>query len=570
MASQRPQRIVLIGLSGTGKSSVARLVAGRLALRLRSRPGESPSETGLGWQALDTDEMVVQAAGKSIPDIFAQEGEAAFRRREHEALREACGRRNVVIAAGGGAILSPENRSLLVDDCLLVCLDAKVETLWQRVRPSAEERPLLAGPSTSLRAEALKAEGSGQANDALGRIRDLKAFRHPFYSLADHVVPTDGRSPEEVAEEVVRAWERSRFACAVRTPGGSHGIVVGWDVLDELGALMADAGMKDAAYVVSDATVFPIYGERALASLRGAGFVADAYLVPAGEASKTLETAAAVYDWLVAHRAERRQAVVALGGGVVCNLAGFVAATFLRGVPLVHVPTSLLAMVDAAVGGKTAVNHREAKNIVGAFYQPRLVVADVATLKSLPPRELASGWAEVIKHAFIMDEELLALLEGETEAVAALEPEVTTHVVRRSMALKAAVVSEDEREETGRRTILNYGHTIGHAVEAAGEYGRFLHGEAVAVGMVGATEVGHRLGATPPALAQRQRDLLQRFGLPTEARGLDQGRVMAAMALDKKVSERAIRWVLLEDVGHPVLRSAVPLSLVQEVVAGLL
>jgi 3-dehydroquinate synthase len=312
------------------------------------------------------------------------------------------------------------------------------------------------------------------------------------------------------------------------------------------------------------------WGAAAEEALRTAGFRVAPRVVPAGETSKSLETAAAIYDWLVSQRAERGEAIVALGGGMVCDLAGFVAATFARGLPLVHVPTSLLAMVDAAIGGKVAVNHKEAKNLIGAFYQPRLVLADVSTLQSLPRRELTAGWAEVIKHALIMDEGLLRLLEQKADAVMSLEPTVTTEVISRSIALKAAVVSEDEREETGRRTILNYGHTIGHGLETAAEYAGMLHGEAVAVGMAGAARISRRLGLVSPELVERQDALIARFGLPLRASGLDPAKVVAAMALDKKIKGGAIRWVLLEGIGRPVIRHDVPPELAEEVVGELL
>jgi 3-dehydroquinate synthetase len=247
-----------------------------------------------------------------------------------------------------------------------------------------------------------------------------------------------------------------------------------------------------------------------------------------------------------------------------------VAATYARGLPLVHVPTSLLAMVDAAIGGKVAVNLPQAKNMVGTFYQPKAVVCDVSTLRTLPRRELVSGWAEAIKHALIADGLLLERFETQAEAALALEPTVATALIARSVAIKAEVVGEDEREETGRRTILNYGHTVGHALESAGEYTSFLHGEAVAVGMMAAAEIGQRMGVTPPELVQRQRRLLERFGLPTRASGVPVEAVRRAMALDKKVRAGSLRWVLLEDVGRPIIRSDVPPAVVDAVLASVL
>jgi len=568
MASARPYRIILTGFSGTGKTKVARLVA-----------------TRLGWTALETDELIVQRAGKPISHIFARDGEEHFRRLERDVLAEVCQRPRMVIGVGGGANVSAENRRIMADGGFIVSLEARPETILQRLRPQLEHdpdaRPMLAGP------------------DPLGRIRQLKALRAPFYALADHTVHTDGLSLEQVATEVVRAWRQlsavalaaegrmtaltaaptaavatpyrppADATCVVQAASATYPVFVSWGALPDLGRRLAQAGLTGRAFLIADATVPARWGLAAQEALRTAGFGVAVYPVPAGEASKSLDTAAAIYDWLVAQRAERGETIIALGGGMVCDLAGFVAATFARGLPLVHVPTSLLAMVDAAVGGKVAVDHRQAKNLIGAFYQPRLVLADVSVLQTLPPRELTAGWAEVIKHALIMDEELLRLLEDNAEAAQRLDPEVAEQIIGRSVALKAAVVSEDEREETGRRTILNYGHTIGHGLEAAADYAGLLHGEAVAVGMSGAARIAVRLGILPSAVTQRQDALLARFGLPLRAPGIDVQKVLSAMALDKKVKRGAVRWVLLEGIGRPVIRRDVPPPLAAEVVAEL-
>jgi shikimate kinase/3-dehydroquinate synthase len=567
---KRAQRIILTGFSGTGKTEVARLVAERL-----------------GWQAVDSDDTIVEAAGKPIPAIFRDDGETHFRTLEHTALRELCSQTKIVIAAGGGAVLSAENRQLMADGSFIVCLEARPETILARLRPQLDSdpvaRPLLA------------------TANPLGRIRELKSFRQPYYALADHTVHTDGLTMEQVAAEVVRAWRQlcatvlenegrvatlaaapsareadapycqpAGAACVVRTSSATYPVFVSWGALPDLGRRMADVGLAGRAYLISDSMVHARWGAAAKEALREGGLRVAWHVVPAGETSKSLETAASIYDWLVSERAERGEAIVALGGGMVCDLAGFVAATFVRGLPLVHVPTSLLAMVDAAIGGKVAVNQKEGKNLIGAFYQPRLVLADVSTLQSLPPRELTAGWAEVIKHALIMDEELLRLLEEKADAILSLEPAVTTEVISRSIALKAAVVSEDEREETGRRTILNYGHTIGHGLEAAAEYTGMLHGEAVAVGMAGAARIARRLGLLPPEVAERQDALIARFGLPLRASGVDPAKVLATTALDKKVKGGAIGWVLLEGIGRPVIRHDVPPELAEEVVRELL
>jgi 3-dehydroquinate synthase len=320
---------------------------------------------------------------------------------------------------------------------------------------------------------------------------------------------------------------------------------------------MRAAGLAGSAFVVSDDAVGGIFGDRALASLRSAGFDAHLHTFPAGEASKTLETVRGIYDWLLEHRAERRSPVVALGGGVVGDVAGFAAATYLRGVPFVQAPTSLLAMVDASIGGKVGVDHPRGKNLIGSFYAPALVVQDPSLLTKLPPRSLREGFAEVIKHGLIMDPPMLDVLEAEADALLAVQPELTTEIVARNAALKASVVSDDEREGS-RRMILNYGHTIGHAIEAVTGYARVLHGEAISVGMMAAAGIGERVRVTPPAVRKRQAALFERYGLPLTLDGIDPAAVVAATALDKKVAAGRVRWVLLEDFGRPVIRDDVP------------
>jgi len=256
---------------------------------------------------------------------------------------------------------------------------------------------------------------------------------------------------------------------------------------------------------------------------------------------------------------------------MVGDFSGFVAGTYLRGMPYVQVPTSLLAMVDASIGGKTAINHAGAKNIVGLFNQPRAVVADISTLKTLPRRALVEGMGEVIKHALIRDADMLSTLERRLDDLMALEPEFATAIIARNMAIKGDVVGQDERETGGVRELLNYGHTLGHAFEAAGGYEALLHGEAVGAGMVAAAEIGRRVGITPLALVQRQRALIERAGLPTRPpAGIDRDRVRAALKMDKKIVSGGQRWVLLEDIGRPVVRDDVPTGVVEAVLDDLL
>ena len=354
-------------------------------------------------------------------------------------------------------------------------------------------------------------------------------------------------------------------------------LAIGPGLLSQLGARMREAGLTGRVFVVSDDRVFPTYGESAIVGLQVGGFAVTSYQFPAGEPSKSLECASAIYDWLSEQRAERIDAIVALGGGVVGDIAGFVAATFLRGMPLVQVPTTVLAQIDSSIGGKVAVNHRHGKNLIGAFYPARLIVADTDTLRSLPPRELAAGWAEAIKCAMILDADLLDVLEANATAlrnpwVADADANLVPTLVERCARHKVRVVNEDERE-AGLRMILNYGHTIAQALEAALNYETLLHGEAVSIGMVGAAAMSVALGYLDADSAERQNRVLTRFGLPTRlpsngpAPSVDQ--VLDHMTRDKKSRGARIRWVLLDRIGNARLESDVPLDLVRTTVADL-
>lgn len=536
MDQRHRSNFILIGFSTTGKSRVGRMVA---------------QELGLGF--VDTDDEIVVRAGKPIDRIFEEDGEARFRELERSCLAEACAQDGVVIATGGGVPVDPRNCDLMRRRGFVVCLEATTETILRRHRSDDVARPLLDGKS-------------------LAEVAAFHEARRRYYSIAAHwTLPTDGLSQEEVAAELAQGWRRwgRDAACIVQTPSESYPVFCGWGELERLGGRMADAGLSGRATIVSDENVAALYGQQAEDALQQAGFEAGRVVVPPGEASKSLETASQIYDHLVGWRIERGQAIVALGGGMVGDLAGFVAATYLRGLPLVQGPTSLLAMVDAAVGGKVAVDHPQAKNLIGAFYQPRLVVADTSLLLTLPRRELVSGLAEVVKHGLILDASYFEFLEAEAEAILQLDRDAITEAVERSMALKAAVVSEDPHEQA-RRIILNYGHTIGHAIEAATGYGNFLHGEAVAIGIVGAAMISHRMGLIPAEAVRRQRALLQRLGLPTSCPGVEAAAILEAMTLDKKVRGKAIRWVLLEDIGRAVVRDDVPQELAEAVVAELI
>ena len=323
-----------------------------------------------------------------------------------------------------------------------------------------------------------------------------------------------------------------------------------------------------AALIVTNDRVHPLYGKALGEALAQRYLQVYTVVLPDGEEHKTWQTLNLIFDALLTHGCDRKTVLYALGGGVIGDMTGFAAACYMRGVPFVQVPTTLLAQVDSSVGGKTAINHPLGKNMIGAFYQPRLVVCDLATLATLPARELAAGLAEVIKYGPIADMELFAWLEQNMDALLARDRAALAHAVRRSCEIKAAVVGADERE-SGLRAILNFGHTFGHAIEAGMGYGVWLHGEGVAAGMVMAAELSRRLGLVDAAFVERLTRLIARAGLPTRAPVLaaqdNAGRYLELMRVDKKAEGGEIRFVLIAGPGQAIMRAA-PDALVREVI----
>ncbi len=341
----------------------------------------------------------------------------------------------------------------------------------------------------------------------------------------------------------------------VELAANAHPVHVAAGALDRLGELARAAGLKPArAALVTDSNVAPLYGDRAARALRAAGFDPAIVVVAAGEASKSLATLATVYDRLADAGLDRSSAIFALGGGVVGDLAGFAAATWMRGIAVAQIPTTLVAKVDSALGGKTGINHPSAKNLIGAFHQPRLVVADVATLATLPEREFREGLAEAIKYGAIMDAPMVAALEAAMPAILRREPATLAEIVERSLRHKAFVVQSDEREG-GLRKILNFGHTIGHALEASAGYGSLLHGEAVAIGMGAATALSRACANLPAPDATRLLGLIEAAGLATRLpagwRGAEFDR---ALKLDKKRAGAGVEFVLIDRIGHAFTR----------------
>ncbi|MDA1256868.1 MAG: 3-dehydroquinate synthase [Chloroflexi bacterium] len=361
----------------------------------------------------------------------------------------------------------------------------------------------------------------------------------------------------------------STLAAVVHTSQGDYRALAGRGLVEYLGEEARLTGLKGKAFLVADEAVFRSAVRPVQESMERSGFETHVLVLKSGEATKNLDKIRDIYGWLARLRAERQDVVLALGGGVMGDAAGFAAATYRRGVPFIQVPTTLASMVDASLGGKVAVNLPEGKNLVGAFHQPKLVLSDIDMLDTLPPREMAAGWAEAIKHGLILDPDLLSIFETEAGRLIDLSDDLTAEVIRRSVAIKAKVVSADEFETGDTRVLLNYGHTIGHALESVSEYGQFLHGEAVSIGMMGAARISRDLGLIDDELIDRQQALLERYNLPVSAPGMDVDAIFEATKSDKKSVGGAIRWVLLEGPGMTTTRRDVPDELVRAAIASL-
>lgn len=539
------ERIILIGPSGSGKTTVAAALA-----RL------------LGWPHLDVDALVEQQAGMTIAEIFAREGESRFRERESEALAEALAAPRAVIATGAGIVERAENLAAMSAAGWLVALSIALRIALRRMLAAtppggdpAAARPMLAG------------------GDPLVRLRSLDARRRDAYAQADATYPTDGAGAELVAARIAADLAArgllppdgaESHVIPVHSSAGDYEVVVSWGALATLAGRLRALGLAPRVHVVADETVAALYRPGLSATLTAAGFANEWYAFAAGEASKSRAEWARLTDLLAERRTERGEALIALGGGVTGDLAGFVAATYLRGLPLIQVPTSLLAQVDAAIGGKVAIDHPRGKNLIGAFYPPQLVIADPAALLTLPARQRTEGWAEVIKHGVALDAAYFASLEAHAEALLALRPREATEAVARSVALKAEIVSRDERE-SGPRMLLNYGHTIAHAVETAAGYGEWLHGEAVAMGMAAEARLAERLGICDAALVARQDALLARFELPTRLPRLSVEALLHAALWDKKARGGRVRWALPTALGSATIVDDVPDETVRDV-----
>jgi shikimate kinase/3-dehydroquinate synthase len=509
--------LVLSGFMGTGKSTLGRLVAEAARAHF-----------------VDLDHAIEQAVGEPLADIFSERGEEAFRVLEAATLGKLLTSDEPrVIAVGGGALLDGDSRRLALHRARVVTLVARIDTIEQRTASQGHHRPLL-----------------DHAADRRARIAELLQARAGVYAEAHATLRTDDLPPERVRDALLRLWKEP----ATLLPLGARSYAV--RITHDPGAAVAElaaALAPSATFFATDANVAAATGRDLLAALGPRGLAPRGEIVfPPGEEHKHLGSIELALSSFVGAGADRDALVIGQGGGVVTDMAGFTAATLLRGVRWIAVPTTLLAMVDASVGGKTGVDLGAAKNAVGAFHQPSGVVIGPAYVRSEPERGYRSGLAEVVKTALIGDPALLAYLEQHTAEVLAREPAAVEELVARSVAVKAGVVTRDERE-TGERAHLNFGHTVGHALESHGGFARLTHGEAVSLGMVAVLLAGVRLGITPRDLAERALALLAKLGLPTDLTKEPLDDAFPLIGLDKKRRGGKVRVVLLAGLGSPVV-----------------
>ncbi len=506
--------VVLVGLMGAGKTSIGRRLAARLGLPFR-----------------DADTEIEAAAGATVPEIFDRFGEAEFRSGERRVIARLLAGDPLVLATGGGAYMDEQTRATIRREAVCIWLRARLPTLLRRVA-GRSHRPLLNG---------------GDPAEVMQR---LMTTRHPIYAEADIIVDCGDENPDATTGHVLDAllaWQPAR-RLRVALASASYDVVVGDNLLARAGALLAPVLPQKRAFVVTDENVAARHLPMLLAGLAETGFSVVPITVAAGETSKSLATFGEVTDQILEAGVERRTAVIALGGGVVGDLAGYAAASTLRGLPFVQVPTTLLAQVDSSVGGKTGINTRYGKNLLGAFHQPRMVLADTATLATLPVRELRAGYAEIAKAGLIGDAAFFSWCEANGGAVVGGERSVQAEAVLRACAFKAQVVGDDEREEKSSdgRALLNLGHTFGHALEAELGFGTILHGEAVAIGIGLAFRLSANLGLCAPADAERVIGHFAAVGMEAELpmlnRRLSADRLIAHMRRDKKAAGRALEF----------------------------
>lgn len=514
------RNIVLTGFMGTGKTAVGRAVAHIF-----------------GREFIDMDELIAARAGKPIARVFADDGKGEFRRMERVLCRELSKQQDLVVATGGGALVDPENRALMMKTGTVVCLTAGVDEIVRRLNETdLSARPLL-------------------GEDPRAAVERLMETRREAYRSFPWRIDTTDLPIEEVAQRVIAIAEVINLT--VRHPGGSYEIRIGDGLLSHLGELVhEEVHACERIAVVTNTVVAPLYGAVVERVLQDAGFTTVTCVIPDGEGHKTLQTVERLYEEFLDGKLDRGGAVVSLGGGVTGDIAGFAAATFMRGVKFVHVPTTLLAMIDASVGGKTGVDLALGKNLVGAFKEPSFVLIDPSVLSTLPANELRKGIAETIKHGIIGAPDLFAVLEGGLV-------QITPELIASSLRTKIEIVEQDPYED-GPRAVLNLGHTVGHALERLSGF-HLAHGEAVAIGLAATVRIAARLKMADQDLIDRIAKVLSVWGLPTRVPSYPADEIITAMAHDKKRINGRLRFIIPRGIGRVEIVDDVPPDIIRSV-----
>ena len=517
---------------GSGKTTVGRALAKKLHKRF-----------------IDSDHEIEARTGVSIPVIFEIEGEASFRQREAETIAELTALDDVVLATGGGAILNEKSRQYLHERGTVIYLRAGINSILQRTR-NDKNRPLL------------------RTVDPRKKLEELETQRHPLYQEVAHLVIETGRpnvqflvqtildklAPanstqcvQDVNTDMPSSGSRFRHDLRVDLGERSYPITIGTDLLVDQ-VLLQNQIKGQRVAIVTNTVVAPLYLGTLEKTLRSLGKEVVSVILPDGEEHKNWSNLMVIFDVLLEKKCDRKTTLIALGGGVVGDMTGFAASAYMRGIPFVQIPTTLLSQVDSSVGGKTGINHPLGKNMIGAFYQPEAVLADISSLSTLPDNELSAGLAEVIKHGAIIDPVFFDWIEANISQLRAKDTQALSYAIQRSCEIKADVVRQDEREG-GLRAILNFGHTFGHAIESGLGYGKWLHGEAVGCGMVMAADLSYRLGYIDYVARTRIKQLVEAAGLPSIAPDLGEQRWLELMEVDKKNEGGQIKFILLKPLG---------------------
>jgi shikimate kinase / 3-dehydroquinate synthase len=517
------RNIYFTGFMASGKSRIGSLTA-----------------ASLGWKFFDIDKLIEEKTGLTIPQIFAAEGEAAFRRMEVETLREISGQGPMVASLGGGTLLNPEAIGIIRAQGVLVGLSAAPEVILERVNRKKDARPLLANLAD---------------DEKLAKIKELLEERRPLYGLSDFHFESDEKIPHHVLTRRIIHRLQVEELRHLKVELGDRGypIYIEENLAGHVDSIAEKAGCPQRFLIVTDHNL-KARQKRMLDQLNASLGDSRVFFFKPGEEEKNLKSLNKLFTYMLRFAYPRKTTLVAFGGGVVGDMAGFAAAIYLRGIDFIQVPTTLLAMVDSSVGGKTAVNHPLGKNMIGAFHQPKAVVMNLESLATLPPGEYLSGLAEVVKTAVIGDRDFFDFLDRNSAELLEKRPGVLRETILRCCAIKADVVGRDERETAeGIRAILNYGHTFGHAFEVLAGYGTLPHGLAVALGMRVAARLAVLLGMLDEGEENRQNALLDKLGLPKRfPKRLDEAKAWEAMGLDKKVDAGRRVYILPREIGKVV------------------